>query len=443
MASAQRKSKLGCDVDGGIMNNVWSLRVLLGALLIFRAALAGAASESTAPLTLPEAVKQALESNPEIQRLSHKLRAMEAKAKQAPYLEDPEIAFQLGGVPLSNPTSLNQADANLIGIRQKLPFFGKLGLQEKVAIQEAKVTEEELRAKEREIVSQVKMAYADLFMAQRAIEIAREQLEIMRAIIGATEARYQVGRVMQQDVLKALLERSEIMNQLITAEQERKTAEVKLNVVMNRPPATLIDIPQDVSTPDVAGGFAGIEELALANRPELKGAEREIERSETMYDLAERNRRFPDFMVGWDYMRMPTEMKKERYAAMVNITIPFSPWTAGKRNYEVEEALAEIRAAKAGREAMKNMTLREVGELNAKVQAAGKSVELFREGILPQADLSFRASLAAYQSGRVEFIALLEAQRALREARMGYFKSRVSLMQSVADLERVVGKELQ
>ena len=52
------------------------------------------------------------------------------------------------------------------------------------------------------------------------------------------------------------------------------------------------------------------------------------------------------------------------------------------------------------------------------------------------------AALAAYQSGRVEFINLLDAQRALREARMGFYKASVALMQSLADLERAVGKEL-
>ena len=51
--------------------------------------------------------------------------------------------------------------------------------------------------------------------------------------------------------------------------------------------------------------------------------------------------------------------------------------------------------------------------------------------------------MAAYQTGRVEFVALLEAQRALREARMGYFKATVGFIQNLADLERVVGKDLQ
>ena len=161
-----------------------------------------------------------------------------------------------------------------------------------------------------------------------------------------------------------------------------------------------------------------------------------------MYDLADKNRKFPDFMLGWDYSWMPTEMTKNRYQAMVNITIPFSPWTIGRRNYEVEEALAENRAAKAELAATRNMTLREIGESLAKVRAGKRSVELYREGLLSQADLSFRAAMAAYQTGRVEFVNLLEAQRALREARMGYFRAQVSLVQNLAELERAVGKEL-
>ena len=139
---------------------------------------------------------------------------------------------------------------------------------------------------------------------------------------------------------------------------------------------------------------------------------------------------------------MPTDMTKNRYQAMVNITIPFAPWTIGRRNEEVQEALAEIRAAKASRDAARNMTLSEISESAAKVRAARKSVELYREGLLTQAELSFRAAMSAYQTGRIEFTGLLEAQRALREARMGHYRAQVALMQSAADLERAAGKEL-
>jgi outer membrane protein TolC len=212
---------------------------------------------------------------------------------------------------------------------------------------------------------------------------------------------------------------------------------------MVRPPRTPIRLPADLELAGSAVALAGIEELALVSRPELKGAEEEIQRSERMYELADKNRKFPDFMLGWDYMRMPTEMKqKDRYAAMVNITIPFSPWTIGRRNYEIEESLAEIRAARAGREMMRVAALKEVGESQAKLVSARRSLELYKEAILLQAELTFRSALAAYQTGRVEFVSLLEAQRSLREARMGYFKAQANVLQSLADLERAVGKDL-
>lgn len=418
--------------------------LLLAPLLAAAVITCAVAAELSQILILQDAIQVALEKNPELQVLRQRVQAMSARAKQAPYLEDPEIAIQLGGVPFSNPTSFNRADTNSIGIRQKFPFFGKLGLKEKIAVQETKVMEQELRTKEREIIAKVKMAYSDLFMAQKSIEILREQADILRTLIRATEARYQVGRVTQQDVFKALLEQSDLENQLIVAQAERSTNEIRVNSLMTRAPQTPIMIPTDLSVLEINLTVAGLVDLALANRPELKGAQDDIERTERMYELADRNRKFPDFMVGWDYWRMPTdEMAKNRYGGMVNITIPFSPWTIGKRNYEIEETLAENRAAKANREAVIVMTLREVGELQAKVDAAKRSVTLYREGLLSQAELSFRAAMAAYQSGRVEFVSLLEAQRALREARMGYYKSTVGFIQNLADLERVVGKELQ
>ena len=419
------------------------VKLLLGMMLACILPFSTWGSEANTQLTLSDAVTAALEKNPEIQLWRQRVQVASARAKQAPYLEDPEIAFLLMGVPLSNPTSFNRSDTNSIGIRQKLPFFGKLGLKEQIAQQDTRVAEQELRAKEREVISMVKMAYADLFMAQKAIEILREQLEIMRTIIRATETRYQVGRVTQQDVFKALLEQSEIMNQLINVEEESSAAQAKLNTAMYRPPRSAVQLPGDLAAPSADLNLTSLDDLALTNRPQLKGAEEEIGRSERMYDLADRNRKFPDFMVGWDYVKKPTEMNKERYGAMVNITIPFSPWTIGRRNYEVEESLAEIRAAKANRDAIRNMTLREVAESQAKVQAAKRSMQLYSEGLLTQAELSFRAAMAAYQTGRVEFVALLEAQRALREARMGYYKATVGFIQNLADLERVIGKDLQ
>jgi cobalt-zinc-cadmium efflux system outer membrane protein len=424
------------------MKQQYALFCLIFIIVLSRGAVSAEKPQTETSLTLADAIAEATEKNPEIAALRARLRSMEAKAKQAPYLEDPEIVLQAMGVPLKSPADLGRSDTNTIGIRQKFPFFGKLGLKEKVALQEAKMVAEQLRGKEREIISKVKTTYADLFMAQKAIGIVREQLELIDLAVRATDARYRVGQVTQQDIFKALLEQTGLMNQLVAAEEEKKVSEVKLNALLNRSPQVAASAPEELKLPEPSLVPADLEQAALANRPELREAERGIERAERMYDLADKNRKFPDFMLGWDYARMPTDMTKNRYQAMINITVPFSPWTIGRRNQEVEEALAEISAAKATREATRNMTLSEIGQALAKVRAGEKSLELYREGLLSQAELSFRAAMSAYQAGRVEFVSLLEAQRALRDARMGYYRAQTALMQNLADLERAVGKEL-
>lgn len=418
---------------------LFCLIVIVG---LSRGAISAEKPQTETSLTLADAIAEAIEKNPEIAALRAQLRSMEAKAKQAPYLEDPEIVLQAMGVPLKSPADLGRSDTNTIGIRQKFPFFGKLGLKEKVALQEAKMVGEQLRGKEREIIAKVKTTYADLFMAQKAIGIVREQLELIDFAIRATDARYRVGQVTQQDIFKALLEQTGLMNQLVAAEEEKQVSEVKLNALLNRSPQVAASAPEELKLPEPSLVPADLEQAALANRPELREAERGIERAERRYDLADKNRKFPDFMLGWDYARMPTDMTKNRYQAMINITVPFSPWTIGRRNQEVEEALAEISTAKATREATRNMTLSEIGQALAKVRAGQKSLELYQEGLLSQAELSFKAAMSAYQAGRVEFVSLLEAQRALRDARMGYYRAQTALMQNLADLERAVGKDL-
>jgi cobalt-zinc-cadmium efflux system outer membrane protein len=287
----------------------------------------------------------------------------------------------------------------------------------------------------------VKSSYADLFMARKSIEILREQLEVVRAIGDATRVRYQVGKVTQQDVLKSQLEQTQLMAQLAVAEQDAVAMEARLNSLLARASPAEFDLPAELDIAIVPPNGETSERTVLAYRPELVEAERGLERAQGMYELAEKNRKYPDFMLGWDYVRMPTDMTKNRYGAMASITIPFSPWTIGRRTEEVAEALAEIRAAKANREAVKNTTLMEIREAAAKVRASRQSLELYRQGILSQADLSFSAALLAYQNSRVEFSSVLEAQRALKDTRMSYYRAQVSLIQAVAGLERAMGKD--
>jgi cobalt-zinc-cadmium efflux system outer membrane protein len=394
-------------------------------------------------LTLSEAIEEALKNNPEIQAAKRKVESVQAKAKQATYLEDPEVNLEAWGVPLNHPLRYRSANPLIFGVRQKLPFFGKLGLKGEMAGQEVRMAEEELRAKQQEIVAKVKAGYADYFLASKSVEIHKELAELVRHTSATAENLYQVGRAPQQDVIKALLEQTELLNKLTSAERDLITSRAKLNTLLSRTPDSVLAEPGEPATIAVDLRSSDLEKLAIAQRPELRSLQSSITRSDKAVELAERNRKYPDFMVGLQYWIAPDQSPRHMYAPMLTLTIPFSPWTKGKHDYEIQEALAERQVATANLAAMKNMAVFELREASAKLEAAMKSVSIYRDGLLPQAEQSFQAAVAAYQTGGVNFMTLLDAQRTIRDVRMGYYKALVDYEQSRADLERAVGKELQ
>ena len=208
--------------------------------------------------------------------------------RTAQYLEDPEIAFLLYGSSTIKPHELDRSDTELDGChRQKLPFSGKLGLKEQITQQDARIAEQELHAGERrERLSLWSRWHTPIFSwrkrPSRYCASSKQLLEIMRTIIRATETGCQVGRVTQQDVFKALLEQSEIMNQLINVEEESSAAQAKLNTAMYRPPRSAVQLPGDLAAPERGSEPHELDHRALTNHPPLKGAPEEIGRSERM-----------------------------------------------------------------------------------------------------------------------------------------------------------------
>src|SRR5215469_16738559 len=184
-----------------------------------------AAEEAKSQTTsrLSELIASALANNPEIQAAKKKVESARARAGQAGYLEDPEFNLEAWGIPLNRPLSFRSANPIVIGLRQKLPFFGKRGLQTDMAGQEVKMAEEELRAKEIDITAKVRTAYADVFIAAQTVTINNELLRLMRELTTTAENLYRVGKAPQQDVFKALLEQTDLINKLTSAGRDLVT----------------------------------------------------------------------------------------------------------------------------------------------------------------------------------------------------------------------------
>ena len=91
---------------------------------------------------------------------------------------------------------------------------------------------------------------------------------------------------------------------------------------------------------------------------------------------------------------------------------------------------------------MANQVQGDLQEQLAGLDAARQQETLIRTSLLPQAELTFQAALASYQTGRVDFTTLLDAQRQMRRARFGQLKALLEQYLRLAEIERFIGEPL-
>ena len=388
-------------------------------------------------LVLPDLIQEALVRNPELVAARKQWEAATNRIAQVRSLDDPILSVQLWNIP--QPFKATQADNTIFGLSQNLPFPGKLGLKGDVASRSAEMTEQSVRAKERELVARLKQAYYDLFLAQKAVQIHHEQVELLRQFVAIANAKFRGGMGSQSDVLKAQVELSLLLQHLPVLEQRRKTAEAMLNTLLDRDPALPLGLAQEPAQLPLEESVDNLHRLALNDRPELKAAELDVQRSEQSRALAQRQY-YPDFNVA--FQRFQNYQANDGFGAYVAMSIPFAFWTKPKYDAGVQEAEAAVSVAQAQQHTLENMTRFQINDLLAKLRATDQVATLYRTTILPQAEQSLESARVGYRAGKGGFLDLIDTQRAWRGFQLEYFKALVDRQYRLAELEQIVGVTL-
>jgi outer membrane protein TolC len=388
-------------------------------------------------LVLPELIQEVLARNPELTATRKQWEAATNRIAQVRSLDDPILSLQLWNVP--QPFNVTQTGNSIFGLSQSLPFPGKLGLKGEVASRSADMTEQTIHAKERELVARLKQAYYDLFLIQKTIQIHHEQVELLRQFFEIANAKFRAGKGSQADVLKAQVELSLLQQQLPVLEQRRKTAAAMLNTLLDRDPSSPLGLAQEPSPLPIERPLDDLHSLALNDRPELKAAELDVQRSEQSRALAQRQY-YPDFNVA--VQRFQNYQANDGFGAYVAMSIPFAFWTKPKYDAGVQEAAAAVSVAQAQQHTLENLTKFQVNDLLAKFRATDQVAMLYRTTILPQAEQSLESARAGYRVGKGSFLDLIDAQRTWRGFQHEYFKAIVDRQNRLAELEQVVGVTL-
>ena len=397
-------------------------------------------SAEAEPLQLDAVVAEALVRNPEIQAARHRWQAAQERAPQAAALDDPEFKVELFNYP--NRLSPDASANTIFGLSQRFPYPGKRGLKESLVVREAGMAAALLRAKEREVAAQAKNAYYEVFLAHKAIEVHHRQIDLLKEFFEIANARFRAGKGAQVDVLKSTVEISKLSNELPVLDQQLETAKAKLNLFLSRDPQSPLGEPVEPVGLGGKGARSTLDELyrtAIQNRPELRALDLEIARSQTAAALAQKQL-YPDFNVTLN--RFQNFDARDGFGGGVTMSLPFSFWTKPKYDAGIREAAANLDSAKATFQALQNQILFEVKDLLARIEAAEKMITLYKTTVLPQSQQTLESARIGYQTGKAEFLTLLDAERAIKDFQLAYYRVLAESEQRIADLERAVGTDL-
>ena len=124
---------------------------------------------------------------------------------------------------------------------------------------------------------------------------------------------------------------------------------------------------------------------------------------------------------------------------MVEVNIPLQQTT---RRAQEAEAQAMVGAARSRTEALAQQLTGDLGEQLASLEAARSTEALVTSQSLPQSESSLRSAMAAYENGKLDFTALLEAQRQIRKVRQDRLKAQAEAQMRLAEIERILGEDL-
>jgi outer membrane protein TolC len=326
----------------------------------------------------------------------------------------------------------------VIGISQKLPFYGKRDLMREEAGFEAEAERWVVEERRIELRRMVKETWYQMYLTDRSMETVTGTASLLDDLIRLAESMYGVGKTGQQEIFMAQLERSKMEEMRIGLEQKRRSLAASLNTLAYRPVETAIPVIAKISLPPVSLSAAELERLALVHRPALKTLQAKIDKTDASAKLAEKEF-YPDVTVSLEYMQREPAMDTpgdDMYGAQLSFNLPIQQnW----RHAKIAESQAEKRMATQELAVLRNKIQLAINDSLAQLERSRKLTHLYDKGILAQAASVVESAMAAYRTDKAKFTEVMASRIALFNFEREYHGAVADHQMQLAVLEGVVG----
>jgi outer membrane protein TolC len=385
-------------------------------------------------LSRRDLVSRVLARNPDIEAARAAWQAALARYPQEVSLPDPSFGYGL------RPRSFSSSEvdpAQDFELSQPLPFPGKLGLRGDMALAFADAAGQGVAAERVRLAALTSMLFDQYWLADRALETNGQHLASLEDWHAAALARYAAGTGSQLDVLAAEVELAMLLHTGIELAADRRITVERINTLLHRAPALPLPPPPHAldSVPAHDLDVEALFEQALARRPELRARAAETRAREAAVALAERDF-LPDFTLRGAYEGSWQETPLRPFVG-IELNLPIQ---LGRRYAALDEANALLARGRSRSRGLEDRVRFEVTAAVERLREAQHLLELSRDRLLPAALGRVGSARAAFETGQVSFLELVEAERALRAAEFGEHEAEASLSRRHAELARALGE---
>jgi cobalt-zinc-cadmium efflux system outer membrane protein len=394
--------------------------------------------QSTDILTLELATEQFLRRNLALEAARFEVGVAEAERVGARLRPRPGLTLSAENLQVSGPTPFNRLYEAGGTITQSFELGNRGALRMEVADRTVAVAEARLTDVLRRRIFDLKRTYYEAILARTILELAWENRAAYGELVRFNTVRLEEGDIAAGELIKVRLERIKYETAVANADLALRQTKIQLLELLGESSferAATLDVAGRLQLRPEAVDLSRLREAALTNRTDIKVAEAEVARFESVFKL-ERSRAKGEITPFVGYKRVGID---NTVLAGVTVPLPF-----GNRNQGgIARAEAEQRVAEANLRLARNRALAEVESAYRAYETAREQVKAYEAGLLDQADESREITLVAYKEGAAELVALIEAQRTRAEVRTNYYRALFDYHKALFQLELATGIEIK
>ncbi len=415
---------------------------LCGCLLLAgRATAAHGSSAFTGSTTLAEYLVAAQSLSPSIARARSGHEAALAGAQRVGWLPDPTVSY---GHYFEEVETRVGPQRHRVGVRQRLPWFGKLFVAKDAAGERAAAARERLRATRLDVAARVTRAFADYAYLAEAVRVTEERHVLLMSLEEVTRTRYTTGEASYGELMKAQISVARVEDALASIRARRAPASSGLAAAVGLGDDAMLPWPDGI--PDAAVPVtSGAVELLGESSPDIRALEHDV--GAARHDRRLAGQAFlPDLTLGVDYIatddaRMPVdESGKDALIGTASVSVPL--WF-GKHTAAVRQAEAVLEALERQVEQRRHDVRAEVRGSVFELEDTARKVVLYRDRLIPAALQSVEATDASYRAGGADFDALVAAHEVALEFELALARARADLLVNTAEFARLTGDDGQ